>query len=82
MLHRPLRFHGKSVHGLYLNELAKWSVKRVGGRRAKPPSLHDLLSRGLTAEFDCRDAKADLDWAPVSDAVEFYAKAFEALGDR
>ena len=82
VLHRPLKFHGKSVHGLYLNELAKWSVKRVGGRRAKVPSLHDLLSRGLTAEFDCRDAKADLEWVPVADVAKFYAKAFEAISDR
>jgi nucleoside-diphosphate-sugar epimerase len=74
---RPLKFHGKSPYGLYLNELAKWCIKRVAGRRVPVPSLRDILSRGLRATFDCSDAKADLGWNPVSDAAYFYAAAFE-----
>jgi nucleoside-diphosphate-sugar epimerase len=74
---RPLKFHGKSPYGLYLDELAKWCIKRVGGRRVVTPSLRDILSRGLRATFDCSDAKTDLGWNPSSDAAQFYAAAFE-----
>lgn len=68
---RPLHFHPKLPTALWLEEYAKWLVKRVGGRSAPSPSRRDLLSRGLTADFDCSDAKRDLGWRPVADRAEF-----------
>jgi nucleoside-diphosphate-sugar epimerase len=78
VLQRPLRFHAKSPYGLYLNELAKWGVKRLGGRNVPLPALRDIVSRGLRASFDCSDAKSELGWKPVSDATLFYRQAFDA----
>jgi predicted dehydrogenase/nucleoside-diphosphate-sugar epimerase len=75
-LHRPLKFHPKNPRMLYADELGKWAIKTIGGRKAPPPSLRDLLSRGLKARFDCSDVKRDLDWMPVADAQVFYAQAF------
>ncbi len=68
---RPLRFHPKLPTALWLEEYAKWLVKRLGGRSALPPSRRDLLSRGLMAEFDCSDAKRDLGWRPIGGKAEF-----------
>ena len=79
ILQRPLKFHGKTPYGLYANELGKWCIKRAGGRHVPLPSLRDILSRGLTARFDCSDAKNDLGWKPVADPSEFYGQAFGAL---
>lgn len=75
-LERPLRFHAKSPQGLYLVEVGKWCIKRIGGRDAPMPSLHDILSRGLKAQFDCADVKSELGWSPVSNPKIFYARAF------
>ena len=74
---RPLRFHSKSPYGLYLNELGKWCIKRLGGRNVAVPSLRDIVSRGLRARFDCSDAKSELGWKPVSDPTIFYNQAFD-----
>lgn len=74
-LERPLRFHPKSPYVLYGEETAKWIIKRATGRRAPPPSLRDLLSRGLKAEFDCADAIADLGWQPTDDREKFMRRA-------
>ena len=68
---RPLRFHPKAPLALWLEEYAKWLVKRLGGRTGPSPSRRDLLSRGLSATFDCGDAKRDLAWRPVADPAEF-----------
>lgn len=73
---RPLRFHPKFPDMLLAEEGAKWLLKRLGGRRSPLPSRRDLLSRGLTADFDCGDAKRDLRWSPESDAARFRAGAF------
>jgi len=78
MLRRPLKFHPKNPHMLYVDELGKWAIKRIGGRKAPAPSLRDLLSRGLKAEFDCRDVKQGLDWTPVAEPDVFFARAFGA----
>jgi predicted dehydrogenase/nucleoside-diphosphate-sugar epimerase len=74
-LERPLRFHPKSPYVLYGEELGKWIIKRTTGRHAPPPSLRDLLSRGLKAEFDCADAIADLGWQPTNDRETFIRRA-------
>jgi len=36
-----------------------------------------LVSRGLAAQFDCSDAKRDLDWHPVQDRAAFIAMAVD-----
>jgi predicted dehydrogenase/nucleoside-diphosphate-sugar epimerase len=74
-LGRPLRFHPHSATNLWLVELGKWLLKRLGGRVVPVPSKRDLLSRGLMATFDCRDAKAALGWSPVSDREVFLDRA-------
>ena len=67
VLGRPIRFHPKSSNVLWLQELGKWLVKIATGRRAPVPTRRDLLSRGLTATFDCSDAERDLGWRPTGD---------------
>jgi predicted dehydrogenase/nucleoside-diphosphate-sugar epimerase len=74
-MQRPLRFHPQMVTRLWLVECAKWLVKRATGRVAPLPSRRDLLSRGMTATFDCTDAKRDLDWHPVADPAVFRERA-------
>ena len=77
---RPLRFHPQWPSVLWAAEVAKWAIKRAGGRRAPMPSRRDILSRGLTAHFDCSDAKRDLAWAPVSDRATFIREAIDVHG--
>jgi nucleoside-diphosphate-sugar epimerase len=72
---RPLHFVPSSPTGLWLVEMGKWGIKRVAGRNVGRPYRRDILSRGLTARFDCSDAKRDLAWKPVADPVEFKQKA-------
>lgn len=68
---RPLRFHPSLPGGLWAGELAKWTIKRAGGRRSPLPSRRDILSRGLRATFDCDDARRDLGWVPTVDPRTF-----------
>jgi predicted dehydrogenase/nucleoside-diphosphate-sugar epimerase len=75
---RPLVFHGSDARGLWVAELAKWTVKRLGGRAAPLPELRELRSRGLAARFDCDDAKRDLGWTPVADRALFFRLALES----
>lgn len=75
---RPIRFIPQSPARQYLVELAKYTVKRIGGRRMPPPSLRDIRSRGLVSRLDCSDAKRDLDWTPEADIERFLSRA---LGD-
>ena len=75
---RPLKFHPKMPKLLYVDELGKWVIKLVGGKKAPAPSLRDIESRGLKANFDCGDVKRDLGWSPVSDPAIFYGAAFKA----
>ena len=78
---RPLRFHPQRPTFLWMEEMAKWGVKRMTGRPVQRPSLRDLLSRGLVAEFDCQDAKHDLGWVPVSDRQVFVERAIQIFGN-
>ncbi|MGE3332911.1 MAG: NAD-dependent epimerase/dehydratase family protein [Rhodospirillaceae bacterium] len=73
---RPLRYHPQPVWQLHLEDWGKWAVKRAVGRNAAKPSMRDLRSRGLPAQFDCSIAKRDLNWAPESDPVVFIRRAF------
>lgn len=74
-LQRPLRFHPQSPSWLWLEDIAKWSVKRATGRNVKLPSRRDFLSRGMMGAFDCGDAKRDLGWQPVGDPETFRRRA-------
>lgn len=72
---RPLRFHPQWPSLLWAQDLAKWVIKRVGGRRSPVPSRREILSRGLIARFDCTDAKRDLAWHPEADRAAFIREA-------
>ncbi len=74
-LGRPLRFHPQSATWLWGEDMGKWLIKRATGRAAPMPSRRDFLSRGMTATFDCADAKHDLNWRPTSDAKAFHDRA-------
>jgi predicted dehydrogenase/nucleoside-diphosphate-sugar epimerase len=74
---RPLVYHGQPVELLYAVESMKAVVKRVTGRKDMWPSLRDLKSRGLPAQFDCSDAVRELDWHPVADRAQFLQRGFE-----
>jgi nucleoside-diphosphate-sugar epimerase len=74
-LQRPLHFHPKSPYSLYCEEIGKWLIKRSTGRDVPPPSLRDLVSRGLKAKFDCSDVIRDFKWKPVDDQNGFFDRA-------
>jgi nucleoside-diphosphate-sugar epimerase len=74
---RPIKFHPQSVDWLQAAELFKWGIKRATGKAVDQPDKRDLLSRGLTARFDCSDAKHDLGWTPVADRAVFVANAID-----
>jgi nucleoside-diphosphate-sugar epimerase len=73
-LGRPIVYHPQSPGMMYFSELAKWGVKRIGGRKLALPSKRDLLSRGMTASLDCADVKAALGWNPVADREIFVVR--------
>lgn len=73
---RPLRYHPQPVWQLHLEDWGKWAIKRGVGRAAAKPSMRDLRSRGLSAQFDCSVAKRDLNWTPEKDPVAFIRRAF------
>lgn len=79
-LGRPLRFHHALPGQLWGGEIGKWLIKRADGRASPLPSRRDILSRGLTARFDCSDAKAALGWTPVADRDTFVAQAIGMHG--
>lgn len=72
---RPLYFHGQSPVKLQAVEICKWLIKRAAGRNVGFPNYRDLLSRGMTARFDCSDARRDLNWQPVDDKEQFITRA-------
>ena len=78
-LGRPLRFHRQAPGFLWIKEMEKWLVKRGLGRRVPRPTLYDILSRGLRAEFDCSDAKTALRWNPVSDRKHFVERGIRVF---
>jgi 2-alkyl-3-oxoalkanoate reductase len=77
---RPIKFYPSSARSLWLVDVGKYLVKRVGGRHPPFPSERDFLSRGMLAKFDCSDAKKDLNWKPVSSRDEFVKKAIHIHG--
>jgi nucleoside-diphosphate-sugar epimerase len=74
-LSRKLRYRPQSLGKLFAIECVKWGVKLASRRPGLTlPSLRDLRSRGLRAQFDCSDAKRDLGWQPVTDRDRFIAE--------
>lgn len=79
---RNLTFHPQPAWFLQAEELAKWAVKRLGGRKAGMPSYLDLKSRGLAAPFDCSAEQQMLGWRPEQERQRFLAKAFAGYADQ
>lgn len=77
---RPLRYHPQSVLKLYAIELGKSAIKKATGRTDPWPSLRDLKSRGLPAQFDCSEACRVLSWSSVRDREQFLKSGFPADG--
>ncbi len=75
VLCRPLTYHAQSTAWLWTSELAKFAIKRIGGRKGTLTTLRDLQSRSFLADLDCSDAKRDLGWTPVSNEDAFIAAA-------
>lgn len=74
---RPLRFHATSPRRLWIEDLVKAGIKRVGGRKVPMPSIRDFRSRAMFASFDCSDAKRDLGWQPQADRRRFIERAIQ-----
>jgi predicted dehydrogenase/nucleoside-diphosphate-sugar epimerase len=74
---RPLAYHPQVPRLLWLEDMGKWLVKCAAGRKVAMPPMRDFLSRGLMADFDCTDAKADLEWNPIADQAKFIALAID-----
>ena len=77
---RPLRFHPQSPLVLQAEEIGKWIVKRIAGRKVPFPSYADLKSRGMPAEFDCSNEKTMLGWYPENDRERFLQQSFATHG--
>jgi predicted dehydrogenase/nucleoside-diphosphate-sugar epimerase len=78
---RPLVYHPQPPWLLQGEELLKWCIKRVAGRRLPLPPYHDLKSRGLVSQFDCTAEKALLQWQPEADRDRFLRRAFAGYGN-
>ena len=78
---RPLVYHPQPPWLLQGEELLKWCIKRVAGRKLPLPPYHDLKSRGLVSQFDCTAEKALLQWQPETDRDRFLRRAFAGYGN-
>lgn len=81
-LGRPLRFHPSFPLRLWLEDMAKGTVKAMGGRPPAWPSWRDLASRGMEATLDCSDAMRDLGWQPENDVRLFIERGIRVHGGR
>jgi hypothetical protein len=80
---RNIVFHGRAPAWLQGIEMGKWLIKAASRRPDNPfPSYRDLLSRGLTATFDCNAAKSALDWHPSADRRDVIARGIAVYGVR
>jgi nucleoside-diphosphate-sugar epimerase len=70
-LGRPLKFHPGYVWRMQSVEIAKWLIKRAGGKSVAFPSVRDLQSRGMLARFDTSDTERVLNWQPNGDRASF-----------
>ncbi len=74
-LERPLEYRPQARWMQQGSEIMKWGIKRIGGRKVDFPSMRDLKSRGMEAQFNTSDEKQALNWAPVQDRQTFIARA-------
>jgi predicted dehydrogenase/uncharacterized protein YbjT (DUF2867 family) len=73
---RPLKFHPSSVRLLYAEEWVKYAVKKMAGRsQIQAPSMRDLKSRGMRAQFDTSEEKRILNWRPCAEETAFRSTA-------
>ena len=77
-LHRPLIYHPSAVWRMQGVEIAKWMIKRVGGRSVPWPSARDLQSRGMLARFDTAQTESALNWRPQADRAAFIERGIVA----
>jgi predicted dehydrogenase/nucleoside-diphosphate-sugar epimerase len=75
---RPLKFYGQSLAWQQGVEIFKFAVKKVGGRKLSFPSMRDLKSRGMVAQFDTTDTERALKWTPVKDRAKFVDRGIRA----
>ena len=73
---RDYCFHPTPLFWMWLQEALKHVVKVLARRGGALPSLRDLRSRSFRAGLDCRDAEADLGFAPEADRVRFFSRLF------
>jgi predicted dehydrogenase/nucleoside-diphosphate-sugar epimerase len=76
-LGRPLKFHPQSVWVQQAIEIGKWLIKKAGGKNVPKPSVRDLLSRGMPAQFDTSDTERVLNWTPVKDHAVFIERGIK-----
>lgn len=77
-LERPLKFHPGALWRMQSVELAKWLIKRAGGSNLAQPSVRDLRSRGMRANFDTAGTERALDWHPLADREAFLNRGVRA----
>jgi nucleoside-diphosphate-sugar epimerase len=77
-VHRPLVYHPGAVWRMQGVEIAKWLIKRIGGRSVPLPSARDLKSRGMLARFDTTETEAALNWRPQADRATFIERGIIA----
>ena len=77
-LGRPLKFHSGAIWKMQSVEIAKWLIKRAGGRSVSLPSSRDLRSRGMRARFDTSETERVLNWHPTSSRATFVERGIHA----
>jgi predicted dehydrogenase/nucleoside-diphosphate-sugar epimerase len=77
ILGRPLKFHPQSIWVQQGIEIGKWLIKKAGGKNVPKPSVRDLLSRGMPAQFDTSETERALNWAPVKDHAVFIERGIK-----
>jgi 2-alkyl-3-oxoalkanoate reductase len=73
---RSVVFHPKKPRRLWVEDVFKNVIKRVGGRSAPFPNIRDFRSRAMFAQLDCSDLKTDANWTPESDREKFIRDIF------
>jgi nucleoside-diphosphate-sugar epimerase len=75
---RNFRFYPQRFFKLCAVEALKCTLKALARKADNPPpSLRDLRSRSLRAQFDCSGAKQLLGWKPTDDLKTFLAEAID-----
>ncbi len=82
-LERKITFIPQFPFLLYLLEILKWFIQVVFQRKKILfPSYRYFRSRGMLANFDCKDLKEDLGWYPESNRDIFIEKGIKILGKK